>query len=59
MLTSTILEEESEETSSEEESVDVPVARRKFADEEDSDDVWLLRDKPALTQIIDEVTGRR
>lgn len=32
-------EEESDETSSEEESVDVPVARRKFADEEDSDDV--------------------
>ncbi|KIX93789.1 uncharacterized protein Z520_10414 [Fonsecaea multimorphosa CBS 102226] len=31
-------DEESEE-SSEEESVDVPVARRKFADEEDSDDV--------------------
>ncbi|KIX00466.1 uncharacterized protein Z518_10606 [Rhinocladiella mackenziei CBS 650.93] len=31
-------DEESEE-SSEEESIDVPVARRKFADEEDSDDV--------------------
>lgn len=31
-------DEESEESSSEE-SVDIPVARRKFADEEDSDDV--------------------
>ena len=31
-------DEESEESSSDE-SVEVPVARRKFADEEDSDDV--------------------
>jgi hypothetical protein len=38
------VDEESEE-SSDEESVEVPVARRKFADEEDSDDV---RDKEAV-----------
>lgn len=33
-----VIDDESEE-SSDEESVDVPAARRKFGDEEDSDDV--------------------
>jgi len=39
-----LVADESEDSSSEDESVDVPVAaRRKFDDEEDSDDVCLLQ----------------